>query len=149
MPSRRRSRERALQVLFLRDVRQQTPQEAIGAFYDSLQSDDETDETIPMDRFMEELVTGTVGLLSDIDARIAAASENWRLDRMPAVDRNILRLAVYEMSTQATPAAVVIDEALELARRFSGDESVGFVNGVLDTVYHRSQKTEATQEPEK
>lgn len=142
MPSRRRSRERALQVLFLRDVRHQTAEEAIRAFYGSLHSDDEREKSIPTDRFMEELVTGTVEHLLGIDARITAASENWRLDRMPAVDRNILRLAVYEMSTQTTPAAVVIDEALELARRFSGDESVGFVNGVLDTVRKRSQAPE-------
>ena len=74
----------------------------------------------------------------DLDRRIAAKSEHWRLDRMPAVDRNILRLAVYEMSELKTPPAVVIDEALELARQFSGDESVAFVNGVLDAV-HRGE----------
>ena len=66
-------------------------------------------------------------------------SENWRLERMPAVDRNILRLAVYEMTDLETPAPVVIDEALELARQFSGDESVSFINGVLDAV-HRNPK---------
>lgn len=138
MPSRRRSRQRALQVLFQRDVRHQPPEEAISAYYDSLHSEDETQSTIPTDRFMEELVTGTVERLSDIDARITAASENWRIDRMPAVDRNILRLAVFEMMTQGTPPAVVIDEALELARRFSGDESVAFVNGVLDAVHKKN-----------
>lgn len=138
MPSRRRSRQRALQVLFQRDVRHQPPEEAISSFYDSLHSEDESDETIPMDRFMEDLVTGTVERLADIDARITAASENWRIDRMPAVDRNILRLAVFEMMTQGTPPAVVIDEALELARRFSGDESVAFVNGVLDAVHKKN-----------
>ena len=138
MPSRRRSRQRALQVLFQRDVRRQPPQEAISAFYDSLHSEDETDNTLPTDAFMEELVTGTVEHLADIDARITAASENWRIDRMPAVDRNILRLAIFEMMIQGTPAAVVIDEALELARRFSGDESVAFVNGVLDAVHKKN-----------
>jgi N utilization substance protein B len=92
---------------------------------------------MPYDRFMEELVTGTVEKLGDIDARISEASSNWRLERMPAVDRNILRLAVFEMMTRQTPPAVVIDEALELARRFSGDESVAFVNGVLDAVHKR------------
>jgi N utilization substance protein B len=65
---------------------------------------------------------------------IGSHSEHWRLERMPAVDRNILRLAVFEMTGTQTPPAVVIDEALELARRFSGEASVAFINGVLDAV---------------
>jgi N utilization substance protein B len=69
-----------------------------------------------------------------IDERIQQHAEHWRLERMPTVDRNILRLAVYEMMRMPTPPAVVIDEALELARQFSGEESVHFVNGVLDAV---------------
>ena len=71
----------------------------------------------------------------DIDHRIAEKSAHWKLERMPIVDRNILRLGIYEMSRQDTPAAVVIDEALELARQFSGEESVAFINGVLDAVH--------------
>jgi N utilization substance protein B len=71
----------------------------------------------------------------DIDHRISEKSAHWKLERMPVVDRNILRLAIYEMSRHDTPAAVVIDEALELARQFSGDESVAFINGVLDAVH--------------
>jgi len=66
--------------------------------------------------------------------RIEENSEHWRLDRMPTVDRNILRLAIFEMTKSSTPPAVIIDEALELARQFSGEESVGFINGVLDAV---------------
>jgi N utilization substance protein B len=62
-------------------------------------------------------------------------AENWRIERMPAVDRNILRLAVYEMVYGGAPAAVAIDEALELARKFSSEESVHFLNGVLDAVH--------------
>lgn len=88
---------------------------------------------------MEALVRGAAEQAPEIDRRIAEKSENWRLERMPAVDRNILRLAVYEMTGVGTPAPVVIDEALELARQFSGDESVSFINGVLDAV-HRSSK---------
>ena len=61
--------------------------------------------------------------------------ENWKLERMPIVDRNILRMAIYEMNRHETPPAVVIDEALELARQFSGEESVSFINGVLDAVH--------------
>ena len=69
-----------------------------------------------------------------MDELIVSKSENWRIERMPAVDRNVLRLAVYEMTHTETPRPVVIDEAIELARQFSGDESVAFINGVLDAV---------------
>jgi N utilization substance protein B len=72
--------------------------------------------------------------VGSIDKIISDKSANWRIERMPAVDRNILRLAVYEMSDLKTPPAVAIDEALDLARQFSGDESVAFINGVLDAV---------------
>jgi N utilization substance protein B len=83
---------------------------------------------------MEQLVRTTAERLPAIDGLISQHSEHWRIDRMPAVDRNILRLAVCEMTTTPTPPAVVIDEALELARRFSGEESVAFINGVLDAI---------------
>jgi transcription antitermination factor NusB len=89
------------------------------------------------DRFMEELARGTAAKASEIDKRIEAKSEHWRLERMPVVDRNILRLAIFELTQQAVPAPVIIDEALELARRFSGDESLGFINGVLDAVHRQ------------
>ncbi len=111
--------------------------QVISSFYETLYSEDE--KPAPgRDEFMEELVTGTSQMATAIDDRIVAKSENWKIDRMPVVDRNILRLAIYEMSRQETPAAVVIDEALELARQFSGEESVGFVNGILDAV-HREE----------
>jgi N utilization substance protein B len=84
---------------------------------------------------MEALVRGASGNAPDIDRQITEKSEHWRLERMPAVDRNILRLAVYEMNELKTPPPVVIDEALELARQFSGDDSVSFINGVLDAVH--------------
>ena len=135
MPARHRSRQRALQVLFLWDVRRQPIAEAISSFYDTLASEEEDPERAAPDEFMEELVRGASEHAGDIDKRIIEKSEHWRLERMPAVDRNILRLAVYEMTDLATPAPVVIDEALELARQFSGDESVSFINGVLDAVH--------------
>jgi len=84
---------------------------------------------------MEELAKGTSQMALDIDNQITAKSENWKLERMPIVDRNILRMAIYEMNRHETPPAVVIDEALELARQFSGEESVSFINGVLDAVH--------------
>lgn len=134
MPARHRSRQRALQVLFLWDQGRQNVNDAIAAYYATLGSEEDDPKPSPADPFMEVLVRGTAAEADRIDERIAAKSENWRLDRMPAVDRNILRLAVFEMKGIATPAAVVIDEALELARQFSGDESVPFINGVLDAV---------------
>lgn len=135
MPSRHSSRERAVQILYQLDMRKQEVDEAIAAFYGTLSSSDEHPANLEeQDAFMEELVRGTVSQLADIDLLIAGHSANWRIERMPAVDRNILRCAVYEMRYLGTPAPVAIDEALELARRFSGDDSVAFVNGVLDAV---------------
>ena len=134
MPARHRSRQRALQVLFSCDLRQQPVDEAIAAYYKTLESEDADPSPGESDEFMESLVRGAIEQAAAIDQRIAAKSEHWRLDRMPAVDRNILRLAVYEMTDVGTPAPVVIDEALELARKFSTDESVAFINGVLDAV---------------
>ena len=137
MAARHRSRQRALQVLYQWDMTKQPVEQAISSFYLTLYAEEEKSDS-ERDEFMEELVTGTSRMTPAIDERIIAKSENWKLDRMPVVDRNILRLAIYEMSRQETPAAVVIDEALELARQFSGEESVGFVNGILDAV-HREE----------
>ncbi len=134
MPSRHRSRQRALQVLFQVDMRREPVEDAIQAYYDNWLAEEQGDVLSPPDQFMEELVKGTAASSTAIDTRISAHSENWRVERMPAVDRNILRLAIYEMTEAATPAAVVINEALELARRFSGEESIAFINGVLDAI---------------
>jgi N utilization substance protein B len=122
--------------------------EAIRSFYDTLDADklaeepmeeksleEDSTERPGRDEFMEELARGASEMASDIDRRISQKSDHWKLERMPVVDRNILRLGIYEMSRQNTPAAVVIDEALELARQFSGEESVAFINGVLDAVH--------------
>jgi N utilization substance protein B len=138
MPSRRRSRQRALQILFLWDARRQPIDEAINAYYDTLYSEEK-----PMrEEFVADLVRGTVEHVAEVDEQITKHAEHWRIERMPAVDRNILRLAVYEMTRGGTPAAVTIDEALELARRYSNEESVQFVNGVLDAI-HRARAQSA------
>ncbi len=131
MSSRRRSRQRALQILFQWDFRRLPADEVINAYYDTLYSEEHPER----DPFVAELVRGTVQYAGEVDERIVKHAEHWRLERMPAVDRNILRLAVYEMTRGGTPAAVAIDEALELARRFSSEESVQFINGVLDAVH--------------
>ena len=131
MPARTRSRQRALQILFLWDQRRQPVNEAIDAYYETLYSEEQPER----DPFVAELVRGTVAHLAEVDKQITLHAEHWRMERMSVVDRNILRLAVYEMAHGGTPAAIAIDEALELARKFSNEESVQFVNGVLDAVH--------------
>ena len=143
MPARHRSRQRALQILFLWDQRKQPIDEAIQSYYETLGAEEDELRQTPPDEFMETLVRGTSAKCSEIDRHITAKSDHWRIERMPVVDRNILRLAIYEMNHTQTPAAIVIDEALELARQFSGDESVSFVNGVLDAVRRDSGQTTA------
>ena len=122
-------------MLYLWDVRRQPIEELVTDYYGSLAIDDVGAEE-PGDGFAEQLVNGAVRSVEQLDELIAKHSAHWRIERMPVVDRNILRLAIYEMSNLATPSAVVIDQALELARRFAGDESIGFLNGVLDAVNH-------------
>ena len=131
MPARHRSRHRALQVLYQCDLRGIEGDEAIRHFYGGLYTE-EQEERPSEDAFMESLVRGTLAKQEQIDARIAKLSAHWRIERMSAVDRNILRLAMWELEAGGTPPAVVIDEALQLARRFSGEDSVPFINGVLD-----------------
>ncbi len=140
MPSRRRSRQRALQILFLWDVSRQPVDDAIEAYYETLYSE-ETRARPARDPFLDTLVRGAVENIAEVDRRISQHAEHWRIERMPAVDRNILRLAVHEMMALDTPAPVVIDEALELARRFSNEESVQFVNGVLDAVHREIEQS--------
>jgi N utilization substance protein B len=130
MASRRRARQRALQILFLWDTRRPEVADALNQYFDALYSEEQPQR----DPFVEDLVKGTVEHIQEVDERITRHAEHWRIERMPAVDRNILRLAVYEMTRGGTPPPVAIDEALELARNFSNEESVQFVNGVLDAV---------------
>ncbi|MCC6538955.1 MAG: transcription antitermination factor NusB [Bryobacterales bacterium] len=137
MPSRFKSRQQALQMLYLWDVRQQPMADVVRDFYGPLSSHEDDDDGPPeRDGFGEHLAMGTVGQFGNLDEIITRHSQHWRIERMPVVDRNILRLAIFEMKTMATPSAVIIDQALELARRFSSEESIGFLNGVLDAVNH-------------
>ena len=133
MAARHRSRKRALQILFEWDMRGEPIDQAISNYYDTLYSEESEDRLKP-DRFMEELVRGTVERAPQIDAQIQAKAEHWRLERMAVVDRNILRLAIFELMQNTVPAPIIIDEALELARQFSGDESMSFINGLLDAI---------------
>jgi N utilization substance protein B len=137
MAARHRSRKRALQVLFEWDIRRESIDKAIQNYYDSLYSEEHEKKPKP-DKFMEELARGTSASAAEIDRQIEAKSANWRLERMAVVDRNILRLAIYELNRNEVPAVVIIDEALELARQFSNHESIPFINGVLDAIYKRA-----------
>lgn len=133
MPSRHLSRRRALQLLYECDVRSIAPEDAMRDFYLTLYT--EENEGLPdPDPFMETLLCGVSKELALLDALITRRSEHWKLERMPVVDRNLLRLAAFELLRTDTPAAVIIDQAIELARRFSGEESARFVNGVLDAL---------------
>jgi len=155
MPARRKSRQRAVQVLFLWDSRKLSVDQAIESFEESLftaEVEEETGEEPAnvslRDGFMEALVRGTIAHVTELDGYIAKRAENWRLERMPIVDRNILRMAIQEIKYMDTPPPVVIDEALELARRYSDEEAVPFLNGVLDAV-RRLLVAEKGELPEK
>jgi transcription antitermination protein NusB len=138
MAARHRSRKRALQVLFEWDMRREEIDRAIQHYYESLYSEEQEKQPKP-DKFMEELARGTASQAEEIDRQIEARAANWRLERMAVVDRNILRLAIYELSRAEVPAVVIIDEAIELARQFSNQESLSFINGVLDAVYKQAK----------
>jgi transcription antitermination protein NusB len=130
MGTRRKSRELVLQMLFQSDMGKQTPDEVRRTFW--------RDHTAVADDsrgFAEDLFRVATDRNTDIDSLIERHAEHWRMDRMAAVDRNILRCAVAELiGFPSTPRAVVINEALEIARKFSAPESVQFINGVLDSV---------------
>ena len=126
------ARTAAVQVLYFWDVSRANLVEALDAYFHEHQP--EAPE--PVRTFAAELVTGTVADLAAVDELIAQHAQHWRPERLALVDRQILRLAAWELRHHRadTPAAVIIDEALELARTFSGDEAVPFVNGVLDAI---------------
>ena len=127
---RRKSRELAMQMLFQADVGHQTPAEVNATFWKA------GDEVGPEVRgFAEDLFRVAIAQQEEIDALIAGHSAHWRLGRMPAVDRNLLRMAVAELlGFKSTPFPVVINEALEIGRRYCAPESINFLNGVLDSI---------------
>lgn len=134
MTRRSRAREVALQLLFQRDHNPAIDRAAVERFaHDRLRDP----ALVP---FCLGLFDGVVGHLAEIDEELAAAAENWRLSRMATVDRNVLRLGVYELRhTPETPASVALDEAIELGRRYGSADTPAFVNGILDRIH----KTEA------
>jgi N utilization substance protein B len=129
MSSRRKSREFAMQMLYQWEVCGYTPAQVEATFFANQRADAE------VEAFARDLFEGAVMNIDQLDRLVREHAENWRLERMAAVDRNILRVALYELLRHPdTPAAAVINEALEIARRFSGEGSVEFVNGVLDGI---------------
>jgi N utilization substance protein B len=127
MGMRRRARELALQLLY--------QHEHTGADFETMQDDfDEwTNAGEAVREFADRLLRGTVVHLDELDEELARQTAHWRLERLAAVDRNILRLAMFElMYENETPPAVVIDEAIEIAKKYGAEESSRFVNGVLD-----------------
>jgi transcription antitermination protein NusB len=131
--SRRRSREAALQMLYQLEIGRTTAQEAIVTYWPAHDADEDVSE--PLREFANALVLGTMSRLAEVDAIITAHAQNWRIERMVVIDRIVLRLAIYELLAETdTPARVVINEGIELARTYSGEEAVPFVNGVLDSV---------------
>src|SRR5829696_2221756 len=131
MGSRRKARECALQMLFAADVAEIPPDDVVRSYWAEL-GEPELDETAR--EFATRLASQTLSNLELLDERIRSRAEHWRISRMAVVDRNILRLAVYEFLYEPTPRTVAINEALEIARRFSTYEATQFINGILDAI---------------
>lgn len=132
MGRRRRGRELALQILFQVEITRDRPEEVASRFL--------ADRDIPTQSraFAEALTYGALEHMEEIDAYISGAAQHWRLERMAAVDRNLLRLAIFELRYHTeTPPPVIIDEAIEIARKYGSEDSASFINGVLDAVRRR------------
>lgn len=138
--ARRQAREAALRILYFWEVGRVAPEAAIEAYF--REHAPHASESVVA--FSTAIVTGTVEDLAALDALIERHSEHWRIERLAIVDRLILRMATWELQHGGdTPAAVVLNEALELARRFSTPDAVRFVNGVLDGIHKALDTGEA------
>ena len=129
MSLRRKSREFALQMLFQWEMTAKKPALLEAGFWKQQRAEKSTRT------FANQLFEGAVAETAAIDELLKKHSKNWRMDRMAAIDRSILRLGIYELRSSDTPAKVVINEALELAKKFSNEESGPFINGILDAVH--------------
>ena len=146
MGTRRRARECALQMLFAADVAKTRDDVLTRNYWTELGEQSLDEETR---EFANKLAIGTLHEIENIDATIRTRAEHWRIERMAIVDRNVLRLAVCEFLFSDTPHTVVINEALEIARRFSTFEATQFINGILDAIKHDLEKNpiEKTEQP--
>lgn len=138
MGTRRKARECALQMLFAADVSKTADGRLTDDYWKEI-GEPETEEALR--DFSNRLALGTLREIATVDDRIRTRAEHWRIERMAIVDRNVLRLAVYEFLFEDTPHTVVINEALEIARRFSTFEATQFINGILDAIKHDLEKT--------
>lgn len=138
MRKRTRAREFAMQVLYQIDITSDTIDASLEAFWRS-KADEEIEEEVK--KFSIELINGTITNLAEIDKCITEYAANWQLARMAVVDRNILRLGCFELLYRADiPPKVAINEAVELAKKFSGTEAGKFVNGILDKIKVEKKK---------
>ena len=129
MSNRHRAREQALQILYQADVAGKGAEAALELFTKNFEHHGEDLE------FVSELVKGVIDNRDTIDGRIEKHAHNWKLHRISPIDRNLLRLAIFEMTIQKTVAApIIINEAVQIAKRFGQNETPGFVNGILDAV---------------
>lgn len=135
---RRKAREHALQILFQLDIRKEKPSASLlKHFWAEYDPDEE------VKAFAEEIVKGTFKHFTKINELIHKCAKNWTLDRMAVVDRNVLRIAVYEILYRMDiPTSVTINEAIEIAKKYGTDDSGAFVNGILDTVARVTGKLE-------
>ena len=134
--ARHRAREAALQMLYQWEIGRASAHEAIVTYWPSREAETDIPSLPPAARdFANGLVRATIERVGEADELIAAHARNWRVERMAVIDRLVLRLAIAELLTDPdVPGRVVINEALELARTFSGEEPVPFINGILDAV---------------
>lgn len=144
MGRRTKARECAFQILYQWDLTREPIAKVCEAFWRLRTTTDETKE------MAERLARGAHELVEPIDAAIGGAATHWRLDRIAAVDKNIMRIAAYELMREpGTPHAVILDEAVEMAKRFSEADSPPFVNGVLDAIFRKVRPQAAASAPAK
>ena len=132
MGARRKARELALQMLYQFDLSSNPPQQIVDRFEELQKSKPNTRE------FAVKIFHGTIESLEKIDEMIAAQADNWRISRMAVVDRNIIRMSIYELMNEPdTPKLVIIDEAIEIGKKFGTQKSSQFINGILDGILKR------------
>lgn len=134
---RKKAREFALQMLFQWEMRHEPVAKIEKSFWREVHA-------TPTNReFANHILEGAAGISAEIDAQLQKFSKEWRVERLAAVDRAILRLAVWELRGMGTPPAVIINEAVELAKKFSGEDSAGFINGILAAILKQEQADSA------
>jgi N utilization substance protein B len=139
MSLRRKSRECALQMLFQWEMGKQEPSRIEEGFWKNVRAQASTRE------FANQLFENAAARAEEIDPVISTHAKNWRIERMPAIDRAILRLSLAELRTTGTPPKVIINEALELAKKFSSEEAAPFINGILDAAVKSFAEKHAEQ----